>query len=66
MKTTYRTESTYYIDREEADKRHLKSVKSEMRKFIKDSHIEDLEFVLNVMENLNDWKATFRVLGKDK
>jgi len=66
MKETYRTESTYYVNREESDKRHFKSVKSDIRKFVKDSNIEDLEFVLNVIENLDDWKSMFRILGKDK
>lgn len=60
-----RTESTYYVDRESMEKRHLKSVKSDLRKFIKDSHIENLEFVLNVIENLEDWKGMFRIIGKD-
>ena len=60
-----RTENTYYVDRESMEKRHLKSVKSDLRKFIKDSHIEDLEFVLNVIENLEDWKGMFRIIGKD-
>jgi len=55
---------TYYIQGEEASKRHEKKIKSELRLFIKDSHITDLEFALEIINNLEDWKAVLRILGK--
>lgn len=53
----------YSLTYEENEKRYRKKLKSQLRSFVTNSKVSDLEFVMDVVNNLEDWKAVMRVIG---
>jgi hypothetical protein len=50
-------------------RKHYNEVKKELQNFIDEHGVEDLEFLLEVAENLDDWKgfvSTISRMKKDK